>query len=76
MSDQLPDPQLRVYFAPPRRFKFAGCAGCLIAIFVLGGILGVLLFGWQKLWASELRPCARRIPGHSVGANISIVRET
>ena len=49
MSDHLPDPQLRVYFTPPPRFKFAGCAGCLITIFVLGGILGVLLFGWQKL---------------------------
>lgn len=49
MSGQLSDPNFRIYFTPPRRFGFAGCAGCLIVIFVVGGILGVLLFGWQKL---------------------------
>ncbi|HVU19540.1 MAG TPA: hypothetical protein VHE09_02340 [Rhizomicrobium sp.] len=47
MSDRLPE--YRVYFNPGPRFKGLGCAGCLLAIFVLGGILGILLFGWKTL---------------------------
>lgn len=48
MSQQLPE--YRVYFNPgPRRLRGWGCVGCLFAIFVLGGIVGVLLFGWKTL---------------------------
>ena len=46
---QLPDPEYRVYFTPPPAFRAFGCAGCLIAMFVVGGIVGVLLFGWKTL---------------------------
>jgi hypothetical protein len=42
-------PTTRIYFNPPPFVRGFGCAGCLIAIFVVGGILGVLLFGWEKL---------------------------
>ena len=42
-------PEYRVYFNPPPRLHAFGCAGCLIAIFVVGGIVGVLLFGWKTL---------------------------
>jgi hypothetical protein len=49
MSDQYPDPQVRVYFSPPPVFRTFGCAGCLIGLFVVGGIIGVLLFGWKTL---------------------------
>jgi hypothetical protein len=48
MSEQLPDPQYRVYFNGPRLRGF-GCIGCLLVIFVLGGILGILLAGWKFL---------------------------
>ncbi len=47
MSDPLP--QLRVYFNPPPQFKAMGCVGCLVMLFVVGGIVGVLLFGWKTL---------------------------
>ena len=43
------DPHTRVYFTPPPFLRGFGCAGCLIAIFVLGGIVGVLLFGRKTL---------------------------
>jgi hypothetical protein len=43
------DPHTRIYFTPPRFMRGFGCAGCLLAIFVLGGIIGVLLFGWKTL---------------------------
>ena len=49
MSDQYPDPQIRVYFNPPPVFRTFGCLGCLLALFVVGGIVGVLLFGWKTL---------------------------
>jgi hypothetical protein len=42
-------PEYRVIFNPPPRFRAFGCAGCLIAVFVVGGIVGVLLFGWKTL---------------------------
>jgi hypothetical protein len=45
--DQLPE--TRIYFNPPPFVRGFGCAGCLIAIFILGGIIGVLLFGWKTL---------------------------
>ena len=47
MSEQ--PPNIRVYFNPPPQFKAIGCAGCLLMLFVVGGILGVLLFGWKTL---------------------------
>jgi hypothetical protein len=31
------------------QFRILGCLGCLFAIFVLGGFIGVLLFGWKTL---------------------------
>ena len=49
MSDQYPDPRVRVYFNPPPVFRTFGCLGCLLAVFVVGGIVGVLLFGWKTL---------------------------
>ncbi len=45
----LPDPEFRVYFSPPAGFRAMGCAGCLITLFIVGGIMGVLLFGWKTL---------------------------
>ena len=45
----LPDPDVRIYFNPPRGFRGCGWLGCAGAVFVIGGILGVLLFGWEKL---------------------------
>jgi hypothetical protein len=47
MSQQLPE--YRVIFNPPPRVRALGCAGCLAVIFVVGGIVGVLLFGWKTL---------------------------
>jgi hypothetical protein len=49
MSEQLPDPEYRVYFNPGPRLRGFGCVGCLLVIFVIGGILGILLFGWKTL---------------------------
>ena len=49
MSNLPPDPRIRVYFNPPPVFRTFGCMGCLIAVFVVGGIIGVLLFGWKTL---------------------------
>jgi hypothetical protein len=43
-------PQFRIVSfnaSPPLRI--AGCLGCLFVIFVMGGIIGVLLFGWKTL---------------------------
>ncbi len=45
----LPDPNFRVYFTPPPALRGCGWLGCLAAIFVIGGIIGVLLFGWKTL---------------------------
>jgi hypothetical protein len=47
MSD-LP-PNIRVYFNPPPRWRAMGCIGCLVVLFIVGGIMGVLLFGWKTL---------------------------
>lgn len=49
MSYPPPDPQFRVYFNAPRGFGFMGCAGCLVALFVLGGVVGLLVLGWRAL---------------------------
>lgn len=42
-------PQFRVTINAPPSLRIAGCAGCLLMLFVLGGIVGVLLFGWKTL---------------------------
>jgi hypothetical protein len=43
-------PQFRIVsFNASRPLKIVGCLGCLFAIFVMGGIVGVLLFGWKTL---------------------------
>ena len=47
MSDPLPE--YRVYFNPRPPLRGIGCAGCLLGLFVLGGIVGILLFGWKSL---------------------------
>ena len=31
-------------------FRFFGCVGCLITIFVIGGIVGLLWQGWRVLF--------------------------
>ncbi|MGB8366505.1 MAG: hypothetical protein ACLQUZ_12290 [Rhizomicrobium sp.] len=42
-------PEYRVYFNGPPYMRMFGCMGCLLAIFVAGGMVGVLLFGWKYL---------------------------
>jgi len=42
-------PEVRVYFNPPPRFRLYGCVGCLVALFVVGGIIGLLWSGWKAL---------------------------
>ena len=56
MSDQFPEQQTRIYINPPPFLRALACGGCglgcfglAIAVFVIGGILGVLLFGWKTL---------------------------
>jgi hypothetical protein len=41
--------QYRVYFSRPPIFGGLGCVGCLFILFIMGGILGVLVFGWRQL---------------------------
>jgi hypothetical protein len=42
-------PRINVTVNVSPQLKILGCAGCLIALFVMGGIIGVLLFGWKTL---------------------------
>ncbi|GAA0538183.1 hypothetical protein FHS83_003547 [Rhizomicrobium palustre] len=56
MSDPFPPAQTRIYLNAPPFFRAIGCGGCglgcgavLIGAFVLGGLFGVLLFGWRTL---------------------------
>jgi hypothetical protein len=42
-------PEYRVYLNGPPLMRMFGCAGCLAAIFVGGGALGLLVFGWKML---------------------------
>jgi hypothetical protein len=30
-------------------FRLFGCVGCLVSLFVLGGIVGLLWLGWRSL---------------------------
>jgi len=32
-----------------RSFRLFGCAGCLVMLFVAGGIVGLLWLGWRSL---------------------------
>ena len=55
MSDPFPY-DTRIYLNAPPFLRALGCGGCgvgclvlAIVVFVLGGILGVLLFGWKTL---------------------------
>lgn len=56
MSDPFPPPHTRIYLNAPPVLRALGCGGCGfgclmlgLAVFVLGGVFGVLMFGWQKL---------------------------
>jgi hypothetical protein len=42
-------PEYRIILHSPRGLGALGCVGCLLAIFVVGGVVGVLLFGWKTL---------------------------
>ncbi len=42
-------PEYRVYLTGPLHMRLFGCIGCLVVIFVVGGMIGVLLFGWKFL---------------------------
>ena len=44
---QFPRTNFSVKLSP--QWGLMGCAGCLVMIFVLGGLLGVLLMGWKFL---------------------------
>jgi hypothetical protein len=59
MSDPLlpPPPGTRIYFTPPPFLRLIGCSGCglgclvaLLVVFFLGGLFGMLLFGWKTLF--------------------------
>ena len=49
MSQPPPDRDVRIYFTPPPAFRAMGCVGCFATLFIVGGIVGVLLFGWKTL---------------------------
>lgn len=56
MSDPLPPPQTRIYLNGGPLLRALGCGGCglgcfslFLVVLVLGGILGLLLFGWKTL---------------------------
>lgn len=59
MSDLTPPSHTRIYITAPPLLRALGCGGCglgclviLLVIFVLGGIFGVLVFGWKMLLVS------------------------
>jgi hypothetical protein len=56
MSDPFPPSNTRVYLNAPPILRAVGCGGCGIGcfglgliLFVLGGLFGVLVFGWRTL---------------------------
>ena len=57
MSDSLPPPpHTRIYINAPPFLRALGCSGCslgcmvlLFVVFVLGGLFGILMFGWKTL---------------------------
>jgi hypothetical protein len=56
MSDPFPPPQTRIYINAPPFLRALGCGGCglgclgmLLLVFLLGGLFGILVFGWKTL---------------------------
>ncbi len=57
MTDPYPPPSTtRIYINPPPFMRALGCTGCwlgcavvALVVFLLGGIFGMLLFGWKTL---------------------------
>ncbi len=56
MSDPYRPPETRIYLNAPPFIRALGCGGCglgcaifFMVVFVLGGFLGVLVFGWRTL---------------------------
>jgi hypothetical protein len=56
MSDPFPPSHTRIYLNAPPLLRAVGCTGCslgclgaALAVFVIGGVIGVLLFGWKTL---------------------------
>lgn len=43
-------PQFRIVsFNASPSLRIAGCLGCVFVVFFLGGIIGLLAFGWKTL---------------------------
>jgi hypothetical protein len=56
MSDSFPPSSTRIYLNAPPFLRTLGCGGCglgcmgiLLAVFLAGGLFGILLFGWKTL---------------------------
>lgn len=53
MSDPYPPSHTRIFLNVPPFLRRGGCslgcAGIVFAIFALGGVLGLLIFGWRVL---------------------------
>jgi hypothetical protein len=56
MSDLPPPSRTRIYLNLPPFLRALGCGGCglgcfgiLLAVFLFGGLFGILLFGWKTL---------------------------
>lgn len=56
MSDPFRPPQTRIYLNASSFLRAIGCGGCglgcailFFVLFVLGGVFGVLVFGWKTL---------------------------
>ncbi len=56
MSDPFPPSGTRIYLNAPPILRAIGCSGCglgcaglLLIVFLLGGLFGILLFGWRTL---------------------------
>jgi len=59
MSDTPPPSGTRLIINPPPFLRVLGCSGCglgcfvfLLIVFVLGGLFGILMFGWKVLFGS------------------------
>ena len=56
MSDPYRPPQTLIYLNAPPFIRALGCGGCglgcailFFVVFVFGGLVGVLVFGWRTL---------------------------
>jgi hypothetical protein len=56
MSDSLPPDRPRIYLNASPIVRVVGCGGCglgcmgmLLLVFFLGGVFGILAFGWRTL---------------------------